>query len=434
MLCQNNGLKPALGLFSFGRYTGTRMSKFYYRARNPKGSIVEGAIQAENAWFAKKSLNKDKLVVLSINRFNLKVFWHDFRAFTRRFSEQVKLEEKLVLMSQLETGISIGIPIVQMFQLLQKDLENRFLKNALADIAEKITEGSTMHDAFAKHPYVFNRTVVGLVRTGEVSGKLEAALGRISQMIEQEAKNQSKIKSAIFYPKIVLFVLAVVFVIAVYFLIPKLKEFLAGYGADLPPITLFVIGISDAFVSYWHFLAIIGIALYFGFKKFVSKPSRKLKYDYFKLRTPIFGKVFLLIELNNICVVLNLLLQSGVPLVEALEILKGSQRNDVFKLALDQAIEKISRGGSLSSGMDDPKLFPATFRNMLSVGEESGRLEPILNRMGAYYQTQIDYKLDNLSKLIEPILLFIIFGMVLVLALALLLPIWKMNKAVVGHQ
>jgi len=395
---------------------------------------VEGAIQAENAWLAKKALNKTDLVVLDMSRFDPGIIWNQFKRFLSGFSDQVKLEEKLVLMSQLETGISIGIPIVQMFQLLQRDLDNRFLKLALSQISDQITEGSSLHEAFSKHPKIFDQTVVGLVKTGEVSGKLEESLGRISQMIEQEAKNQSKVKSAVFYPKIVLFVLGVVFTIAVYFLIPKLKEFLAGYGTDLPPITQFVIGISDAFVSYWYVLVAVGVAGYFGFKKYVSDPVRKLKYDRFKLRLPLFGKIFRLIELNNLCVILNLLIKSGVPLIDALEILKESQRNDVFKLALTKAVEKIEKGGSLSSGLDDPKIFPATFRNMLSVGEESGRLEPILERMGRYYQTQIDYHLDNLSKLIEPVLLFVIFGMVLVLALALLLPIWKMNKAVIGSH
>ena len=409
------------------------MSKFYYRARDQKGSIVDGAITAENAWLAKKLLNKSNLVVLELNRFNLKVFWGEFKTFFQSLTEQVKLEEKLVLMSQLETGISIGIPIVQMFQLLQRDLDNHFLKNALAEITENITEGSSLHEAFSKHPQVFNPTVIGLVKTGEVSGKLEESLGRISQMIEQQSKNEAKVKSAVFYPKIVLFVLGVVFTVAVYYLIPKLKVFLVGYGSDLPPITKFVIGLSDAFVSYWYFLAGTAAAVYFGFKKILSNPAMKLKYDRFILKLPLIGNIFLLIELNNLCAILNLLVQSGVPLIDALDILKDTQRNDVFKFALTKAIEKIAKGGSLSSGLDDTTIFPATFRNMLSVGEESGRLEPILERMGRYYQTQIDYKLDNLSKLIEPILLFFIFGMVLVLALALLLPVWQMNKAVVGH-
>ena len=413
------------------------MSKFYYRARDQKGSIVEGAIQAENAWLAKKSLIKTNLVVLNLNRFDLRIFWSEckslFNKFLNKFTERVKLEEKLVLMSQLETGISIGIPVVQMFQLLQRDLENQFLKSALAEITENVTEGSTLHDAFSKHPQVFNPTVLGLVKTGEVSGKLEESLGRISQMIEQQAKNQAKVKSAIFYPKIVMFVLVVVFIIAVYFLIPKLKEFLSGYGADLPPITQFVIGISDAFVSYWYIIVVALTGLYFAFKSYISHPVRKIKYDRLKLKLPLFGKIFLLIELNNLCVVLDLLIQSGVPLIDALKILKETQRNDVFKLALTSAVDIIARGGSLSSGLNDSTIFPSTFRNMLNVGEESGRLEPILNRMGRYYQTQIDYQLDNLSKLIEPLLLFFIFGMVLVLALALLLPIWKMNKVMLGH-
>ena len=409
------------------------MSKYFYQARDHHGSIVEGSIRAETAWHATKTLKKNDLVVFNISRLNFKIIWKEYKTKLRAMTEPVNLEEKLVLMSQLETGVSIGIPILQMFQVLQRDLENKFLKSALAEITEDISEGSSIHEAFRKHPQVFNPTVIGLVKTGEVSGKLEASLGRISTLIEQQAKNLSKVNSAVFYPKIVISVVGVVMVIAIYVLIPKLKQFLTAYGAELPPLTQFVIGASNLFVSYWYVLVATVLSVYVGIQNYVSDPIRKLKYDRAKLKTPLFGKIFVLIELNNFCVVLSLLIQSGVTLISALDILKGSQSNEVFKYALTNAIEKISKGESLSSGLADPTIFPATFRNMLSVGEESGRLESILDRMGRYYQTQIDYKLDNLSKLIEPILLFFIFGMVLILALALLLPIWKMNKAMLGH-
>ena len=338
----------------------------------------------------------------------------------------------MVLMSQIEIGISVGIPIVKMFDLLQKDIKNPFLRASVIDVAACITEGSTLHEAFAKHPAIFDSTVVGLIKTGEVSGRIEQTLGRITQMIEQQSENRAKVKSAIFYPKIVVFVLVGVLISVVYLVIPKLKSMLAALGADLPLITRIVVGTSDFFVSYWYYILIVVITTRYYYKRYASSPKGKRKLDEMKLKAPLFGTLFLYLEMNNLCVVLEILISSGIPLYEALGTLKDSQKNEIFRDEFVHLQNEISKGGSLSSGIETSKVFPGTFKSLLSMGEESGRMEIVLKRLARYYQVEVDYRLDNLSKLIEPLLLVIIFGMVLVLALAIFLPIWKMNTALQG--
>ena len=330
-------------------------------------------------------------------------------------------------MSQMEAGVSVGIPVLKMLSLLHKDTQNKFLKTSLAQIAADVNDGSTLHDSFAKHSAIFDPITVGLVKTGEVSGKLEETLGRITKMIEQQAANQAKIKSATFYPKIVIFVLIGVLVVVVTFIIPKLKTFLTAYGTDLPPITKFVVGSSDFMVSYWYLFIVAFFVLRAAFNKYFSTAIGKLTVDRISLKLPIFGPLFTLLELNNICVILDLLIASGIPLLEALETLKDSQKNEVFKNALSHCQQEIAKGGTLTQGMEGAAIFPDTFKNLMSMGEESGMLEPVLKRLGKYYQVQIDSRLDNLSKLIEPILLFFIFGVVLVIALAVMLPIWQLS-------
>ncbi len=408
------------------------MPKYFYKARDRSGQVLEGTSLADTEYLARKALNKQNLIVLELSRFNLKQGLREVTSLFEKYTQRVSLDEQMVLMSQIEIGISVGIPIVKMFDLLQKDIKNKYLRAAIADVAASITEGSTLHEAFGKHPEIFDSTVVGLIRTGEISGKIEATLGRITQMIEQQANNRAKVKSAIFYPKIVVFVLFTVLISVVYLVIPKLKQMLASLGTDLPPITKFVVGLSDFFVSYWYLVLFVFLVGQFLIRKFLQSPEGKRRFDELKLTVPVFGTLFLYLEMNNLCVVLELLISSGIPLYDALGTLKDSQKNEVFRKELDHLQTEISRGGSLTAGMEASQVFPSTFKSLLSMGEESGRMEVVLKRLARYYQVEVDYRLDNLSKLIEPILLFIIFGMVLILALAILLPIWKMNSAIQG--
>ena len=408
------------------------MPKFYYKARDRQGLLTEGSCLATNAYFARKDLNKKNLIVLELSRFNIKSLFTHFGEAYETLTQRVTLDEQMILMSQIEIGISVGIPIVKMFDLLQKDIKNNYLREAIKDVAASVTEGSTLHEAFGRHPKIFDSTVVGLIKTGEMSGKIEATLGRITQMIEQQAENRAKVKSAVFYPKIVVFVLIVVVGGVVYFVIPKLKGMLTALGTDLPPITKFVVSASDFFVSYWYLVFAGFFAFVSLFRKLITSDEGKKQFDQLKLKLPVFGTLFTYLEMNNLCVILELLISSGIPLFDALGTLKDSQKNEVFRKELEHLQTEISKGGSLTSGMEGSTVFPTTFKSLLSMGEESGQMEPVLKRLARHYQVEVDYRLDNLSKLIEPILLVIIFGMVLLLALAVLLPIWKMNSAIQG--
>jgi len=301
------------------------MPRYYYKARDRKGTIVKGAIDAPNTWTAKKNLSKVNLIVLEVSQFNLFAILENINSKVEYLSRKVTLEEKLVLMSQLETGFSVGIPIIQMLNMLQEDLKNKFLKESIQDITHEITQGSTLYAAFGKHTEIFEPTVIGLIKTGESTGKLDETLRRINMMIEQQGENRAKVKSAIFYPKIVLFVMSVVTGVIVYFVIPKLKEFLNSLHTDLPPVTQFVVAVSDAFVSYWYLLAAAGFGIYWAFKKYVSTPAGKRQFDTFVLKIPGFGTIFHQLELNNLCFVLDLLISSGIPLIDSLESLNTTK-------------------------------------------------------------------------------------------------------------
>ena len=409
------------------------MGKFYYEARNRKGELIRASIRAESEWLARKSLAKMNLIPLKIGRFLPSVMFSELNTSVETLSQGVTLEEKIILMNQIEMGISVGIPILQMMYFLQADLKNKRLKDALVQITADITEGGTLHASFAKNPDIFDSATVGLIKTGEVSGKLDETLSRITKLLEQQSETRAKVKSATFYPKIVMGTLIVVLLVVVYFVIPKIKSFLKTLGVDLPPITQFVVDVSDFFINRWWLILGLSVSTYFGIKKLLTIPRFRYAFDRLILKSPVLGKIFLYIELNNFCILLELLMSSGIPLIESLETLKGTQKNELFKNALSTLQEEINKGGSITRGMEREPVFPSTLRNLVSIGEETGRLPPILSRIGRYYQVQLNYLLDDLSKAIEPILLFVIFGAVLTIAIAIFLPIWKMNSAIKLH-
>ncbi len=410
------------------------MAKFYYKARLKTGSLVHGNVEASDPWLARKALLSQNLMVVEISRFSLQAGLDWLQAFAQRFLNRISLEEKLMFINQLETGFSVGIPILQVLGLVQEQVRNPRLRSALARITEDVSQGSSLHQAFEKHPYVFERIYVGLIRTGEATGKLEATLSRLGQILEQQVENRAKIKSATFYPKIVVCVMVMVFAGLVYFVIPKIKAFLATLGQDLPWLTRQVVNTSDFFVYYWYLVLLGGLGAYLGFQAYAETETGRLRLDQLRLRLPGLGPLFMHLELNNYCVILDLLLGSGVTLLDSFEILKTTQSNQVVRNEIDRCATQVRKGGTLAEGLAPSPVFPSNFTAMISMGEEAGMLPKVLQKLAKYYRIQIDFRLNHLSKLLEPILLGVIFVMVGIIALAIFLPIWKMSSAIRPHQ
>lgn len=407
------------------------MQTFQYRARKRSGSAVQGTISALDVREAKKLLAQQDLIPLEVRTsaaLNL-----NFKSLQAQFNSRFKgvnQEELLMFNQQLLISYSVGIPLITAFEMIERQSRELNLKNALIAINQDLHRGSYLADALGRHPGVFDEIYVTLIRAGEASGQLEAFLQRISFLLERRAETKAKVKSATFYPKIVLGFMVVATLIFVYVLIPRLKNFLQMHGSDLPPLTKIVIGVSDFAVSYWYLLV---AAVFLGmeaFRRITSTPKGRLAWDGFVLKVPVLGELMLQIDLNSFCFVTELLVKSGIPIITSIPIVKSALTNKVVSNELSLAEAAISSGGTMSGGLKQSTMFPELFLNLISVGEESGKIESVLARLSEHYRREIDYKLNNLSKLIEPILLFIIFIGVGILALAIFLPIWKTSHAV----
>lgn len=404
------------------------MPNFHYDARDRAGTSVSGDIEAITLREAKQKVIAKNLVLLKIKEkstFTLPSFENIF--------SNVSEEEMLVFNRQLQTSYGVGISIVHALNMISEQTENPKLKKIIASLVLDLTEGHSLHQAMAKYPKVFSPIYVNAIMAGESSGKMDQILGMLSQFAEQRMEHEAKIKSALFYPKIVGITILIVLMVVMTMVVPKLKIFYGRFGADLPPVTVWVMATSDFFVNYWYILAMLIGAGFYGFKTYVGTSKGLLQWHKFLLKTPVFGQIILQYDLLSFAMIMRLLVQSGIPIVESLPIVRNSLRNQVLKNEISKCQDYIVQGKGVAYGFNQSRVIPKMVANLLAVGEESGNIESILDKIASYYKLQVDYKLNNLSKAIEPIFLGIIFGIVLVLALAVFMPIWKMSSVVKMH-
>lgn len=406
------------------------MRSFQYRARDRRGRLVTGQISAENEKSAKKKISLDGLTVVNVKESWALDLLESVRVKFKRFTQKITSEDIMVFNRQMQIVYSVGIPIIRGMLMVAEQTTNPSLKKIIHEIIKDISEGSSLNEAMGKHDWVFDPVYINLIRVGEATGELQSMLDRASKMIETRSEQKAKVSSATFYPKLVLSFLGIVLLAIVYVVLPKLKSFFDGFGAELPLITRIVMGTSDAFVSHWYLVLMIGVGSVAGFKFVLAQPHLKYRYDQILLKLPILGNLLLQIELNSFCLIMEILLKSGISIVEAFEHAEKSASNGVVARDVAKCREKISKGQSLAVGLGETQTFPKLVTGLIAMGEEGGKIPQVLSQIADYYKLQIDQKLNNLSKLIEPILLFFIFGVVLVLALAVFMPMWKMSSAI----
>ena len=405
-------------------------TKYIYKARKLNGQAVTGEVTASSLADANQQLAQLGLVPLAVSAWGGLSLENLNRSFSRENLKnifgKVPAKEMLMFTQQLQTIYAVGVPITQGLSLIASQTEHPKMKLVIEQLVAAVSEGSSLARAMAKHPEIFSDIYISMITVGETSGSLEAILSRLYEVLESEAATRQKVASALFYPKMVVGMIVIVFIVLVTFVIPKMKDFYKMLGAgQLPLPTRIVLMISDAFTSYWWITGIaIGAAVY-GFKKWTATERGSITWDKFKLNTPVIGLLILETEMNSFCTVLEMLVRSGVGIVQSLEILAGTLKSKMVRIAVEDCRRHVIAGGKISDSLNKDPYFPKMLSGLISVAEESGALEKVLNRTGRYYKQQVDYKVNNLSKAIEPFLLAVTFGMVLLLALAIFLPIWN---------
>ncbi len=394
------------------------MAIYNYKARDKQGKLIAGRIESASSISAEKQIEELKLIPISVEE-AASFSWGDFLPVFQTISKK----DVIVFSRQLATLYQSGVPLTKSLDSLIEFARNKKFKEILAEVKQDVESGQTLSKSFARHPKVFSEIYVNMVEVGETSGLLYDILVRLALLMEKDMTVKAKVKSATFYPKIVVSAIIIAVVILVGFVIPKFAMLYKSFNVPLPLETRILVAISNFFVSYWYIVLIASAALFAGVKFYLNSSAGRLWWDEHKLKIPIFGSIFYKSMMSQFTRIFGLLFQSGLPVNRAFELIRNAVNNKFFTNKIDEIQSDVTRGESITNSFKNSKIFSGIIIQMVSVGEETGHIDEMLGKVADYFDEDLDHQLSMLQASIEPVLLTIIFGMVLFLALAIYLPI-----------
>lgn len=384
------------------------------------GKKVKGEMLAPGEAFVRQSLRRQGINVVKVSKQGLfsrggKITSKDIALFTR----------------QLSTMLKAGVPLLQAFDISARSHSNPALQRLLGEIKADVETGSSMSVAFRKYPKYFDGLYCNLVYAGEQAGILDTVLDRIASYQEKMLAIQGKIKSALFYPAIVLTVAFIITAGIMLFVIPAFKDLYGKSGADLPALTLLVMTISDAFVNYWYLIfGGIGAAVFAVLRAWKQSPAFRNKMDVVILKVPVFGPLIEKATVSRWARTFSSMFSAGVPMVEALDSVAGAAGNNVFMEATMKIKSQVATGSSLAVCLQGAGVFPNMLIQMVSIGEESGALDSMLSKVADYYEREVDDAVAGISSLMEPFIMVILGTLIGGIVIAMYLPIFKMGSVV----
>ncbi len=399
---------------------------FSYQARDGSGNIVNGIQDALNEDNAVTSLMSRGLMVLSLQQ--------KASASRQRNKVWTVKETDLVLFTrQLATMIEAGISLVQAMTALYEQCDpkrQRNLRNVISDVTARVQGGETFNESIAKHPRVFNRLFISMVKAGEAGGLLSEILDRLAGFLEASARLRKKIKSAMTYPVIVISIAFLITTFLIVRVVPVFGEIFKDFGAKLPAPTQFLIDLSDFIRAQWYFM-IIGLGgTIFGVRYFLRSTRGRQLSDRWKLKLPVFGPLVHKICMSRFARTFAQLIRSGVPILEVLDIVGGTSGNHVVEESIAGVSADVEKGDNLSVALSKKKIFPPMMLRMVAAGESTGRIDTMLEKMADFWDEEIEAMLDAMTSLIEPLLIVFLGVIVGGIVIAMFLPIFKLNEVV----
>ncbi|MEC7469085.1 MAG: type II secretion system F family protein [Pseudomonadota bacterium] len=408
------------------------MPRFEYKGRESNGEMRSGMIDAIDANAAAKLLLARSVTPISIHP----AAGGDSEAAVETvnfLTPKVTLDELVIFSRQMYSLTHAGIPILRAVSSLAESTNSLRLKLALTDIISLLERGRTLSSAMHQHEKIFSKLYVSVIHVGENTGRLDESFLQLAGYLEREQETRRQIKAATRYPIFVVFALVAALVIMNVFVIPKFADMFSKFGAELPIMTRFLLGMSDFFVNQWLFLVGGVVFIIAAVCHYLSTPDGLLNWDRRKLRMPIIGKVLERSLLARFCRSFSMMLQAGLPLTTALNLVAEAVGNRHMELRIITMRQSIEKGENLSRVAQASGLFTPMVLQMVNVGEETGRVDELLAEVAGFYEREVDYDLNSLTAKIEPILIGIVAGMVLVLALGIFTPMWDMMSAIKGN-
>lgn len=402
--------------------------QFRYKARSSEGEIKEGVVDAASLDLAVGSLQKRNLLVISIEPSEAKGGFDKVTAWLG-FLGRVSDQDIVILTRQLSTLFEAKVPIVESFKILISETENKFLKRRLTDLLDDIQGGAALSQAMGRHPQVFSRFYVAMMRSGEESGKLEEIFRFLADYLERNFELARKARNALIYPAFVLSAFVIVMALMLVFVIPNLSIILTESGQELPIYTKIVIGFSDLVRNFGIALLLLLLVLAAVLGRYQRTVSGKLYFARLLISLPIIGGLYKKIYLSRIADNLHTLLSGGITVVRALEITSEVVGNEVYRKILLESLDTVKSGTMISEAFSRHSDIPSLLSQMVRIGEETGKLDYILKSIAGFYRRDVDNFIDNLVSLIEPILIVALGLGVGILVAAVLLPIYNISTA-----
>ena len=399
------------------------MKRFNYKARGKEnGKLIKGNIQAENEQTAGRLLIEQGFTPLSIVEEGGGLFGG---------RERVKNKDRVMFTRQMSTLIGAGLPLATSLRTVIEQTENKTMKGIAEEILTSVESGKSLYESFSAHPDTFNGVYTALIQAGETSGTLDLALKRLADQEEKDAAMMSKIKGALVYPGIILGVIIAVLAFMMVAVVPQVKNLYEDMGKELPGLTQFLVNITDFFANFWWLVLIVVLAIggsVFYFLKYT--PFGRKVMDSMKIHVPIFGGLFRKLYVSRFARTAEMMLATGVPMLDSIRIAIDATSNAIIEEEYAKSLDIIKGGKALSEALRDREYMLPLVPQMASIGEESGKIDEMLGKAAAVYETELDNQVNGISTMIEPILMVIMAGLIGVVVGGTLLPIYSLVNSV----
>ena len=383
------------------------MPDFSWKGINSYGEKRKGKLEAHDEVSARGMLKR-----MRIDNKVCKEAPPDIFANIALFQPKVTGKDIVVFTRQLSTMIDAGLPLVQCLQILSKQQDNVTLKKILISIQNDVETGNTLADAMRKHPKAFDTLYSNMIDAGEVGGILDTILSRLAAFMEKSMILQKKVKGAMTYPVICLGISLLILVVILVFVIPVFEDMFADFDAALPMPTQIVVWMSDAFKKNFIWMFLGGFSIVFIFKKIYATKAGELKIDAMALKAPVFGTLIRRVAVAKFCRTMSTMLQSGVPILDALEVVGKTAGNKVIEIAVFRTKDAIAEGRAIAEPLEETGVFPNMVVQMINVGEQVGALDTMMEKIADFYDQEVDQAVDNLTAMIEPFMMVFLGGMI----------------------
>jgi type IV pilus assembly protein PilC len=401
------------------------MSTYVFKAMDLTGAKASGEVEADSKQVVADQLKQRGLIVLDIA---------DKRASKEielGFLNRIKPQDLTILTRQLATMVNSGMTILRALYVLEAQTENKKLADTISSVRKDVEAGLPLSDSLERHPKVFNQLFVAMTRAGETGGVLDQSLERVAVQLESADSLRRQVRAAMAYPLVVMGFAFSVLIALVVFLVPVFVGTFKQFGGDLPTITKFTVGLSNAMTGYWWAFIVGGFAASYAFKKWRATASGIKIWDTFKLRLPMkIGDIVQKICLARWSRTLSALVSAGVPLLQALEITGKTAGNWCIEKAMGEVIDSVRQGGTISDPLKAAPVFPGMVSHMVSVGEETGAMDTMLSKIADFYEDQVNAAVKQLASILEPVMIILVGGMVGFIVISMYMPLFKVYDSI----